>query len=388
MRSLALVAVAALACDGAAPARRPAVRFMHTLSAPEAAALDRVIRERALAVDPVLLPFARGEGVVRSTLAAGQACPDLLRIDATWLPGLAAHLAPPPPSLAARDWLPPARALATVDGRLAAAPMSLDGLVLVRAASRPRPTPWPPTALTDLATMARAETGPDRHGLGVRIDGYWLVPFLRARGADVADGARASLGIDGPGAEAALADFAALFSTGVAAPAPPPGAEAEREAARFRAGELATLVTGPWAFPAIAESAEGEVSGLAIAALPHAPIGAQLLAVPRCAPSPEAAWALVEVLTEPAVAAAWARRIGTVPTTVAALADAGPLAGATYAALAEARPLPRHPLSTALFDDLTPAVAAVVAGDATPAEAIAGVRRAWARALERNGAER
>jgi hypothetical protein len=32
-----------------------------------------------------------------------------------------------------------------------------------------------------------------------------------------------------------------------------------------------------------------------------------------------------------------------------------------------------------LFDDLNPAVAAVIAHDATPDEAIAGVRRAWRR---------
>jgi maltose-binding protein MalE len=74
-------------------------------------------------------------------------------------------------------------------------------------------------------------------------------------------------------------------------------------------------------------------------------------------------------------------RLGAVPTTEDGLAAAAPLARATYAALAAARPLPRHPLSAALFDDLSPAVAAVVAGDATPAEALDGVRRAWTRAL-------
>lgn len=379
MRHLAAIALVAFGCDAAPPTRPPAVRFLHTLSAPEAAALTDVIAARGLAADPELLPFARGEAVVRSTLSTGAACPDLLRIDATWLPGLADALAPPPPELTARDWLPPARALASHRGALAAVPMSLDGLVVVRAAGRPTPTPWPPADLEGLAAVARAETGADRHGLGLRVDGYWLVPWLRARGADVADGARGTLGVDGPEAEAALADFAALFATGVAAPPPPPGAEAAREAARFRDGAIATLVTGPWEFPALTDT----LDALTVAALPHAPVGAQLLAVPRCAPAPARGWALAEVLTSPAVAAPWARRLGTVPTTAAALAEAGPLANATYRALADGAPLPRHPLSTALFDDLTPAVAAVVAGDATPAEAITGVRRAWSRALTR-----
>src|SRR5207237_1118074 len=83
--------------------------------------------------------------------------------------------------------------------------------------------------------------------------------------------------------------------------------------------------------------------------------------------------------------AAWSRRLGMVPTTASGLARAGRLAREVYAALASATPLPRHPASAALFDDLNPAVAAVVAGDATAAEAIARVRRAWARLLGRLG---
>jgi hypothetical protein len=39
-----------------------------------------------------------------------------------------------------------------------------------------------------------------------------------------------------------------------------------------------------------------------------------------------------------------------------------------------------------MFDDLTPAVAAVVAGDATADEALAGVARAWTRLIARQEA--
>jgi hypothetical protein len=41
--------------------------------------------------------------------------------------------------------------------------------------------------------------------------------------------------------------------------------------------------------------------------------------------------------------------------------------------------LPRAPVTPLLFDDLQPALAAVVAGDATAEEAVAGVRRDWQR---------
>ncbi|MBK9030136.1 MAG: extracellular solute-binding protein [Myxococcales bacterium] len=316
-------------------------------------------------------------------MASADDCPDLLRIDATWLPALAGagRLAPPPPELIARAWLPEARALATWDGALAAVPMSLDGLVLIRAARAPAPTPWPPADLAQLEAAAVTLSGPGRHGLGLRVDGYWLVPFLRGHGADVADGAHGTLGIDGDGALAALTELADLFARGIAAPPPAPGAEAEREATLFRRGAIAILVSGPWAYPALATDGPDGLGGLAIDPLPGAPRGAQLLAVPTCARAPARAWALAAELTAPAVQAAWSRRLGMVPTTTAGLAGAGALARATHAALVDARPLPRHRLSAALFDDLTPAMAAVIAGDATAVEALAGVRRAWGRAL-------
>ena len=156
---------------------------------------------------------------------------------------------------------------------------------------------------------------------------------------------------------------------------------AETEAQRFRAGALAILISGPWAYPALGTVDGGRLGGLAIDPLPGAPRGAQLLVVPRCAAAPARAWALAAALTAPTVQAAWSTRLGMVPTTTEGLAAASPLARATYAALTTARPLPRHRLTPGLFDDLSPAVAAVVAGDATPAEAMAGVRRAWTRAL-------
>jgi hypothetical protein len=68
-----------------------------------------------------------------------------------------------------------------------------------------------------------------------------------------------------------------------------------------------------------------------------------------------------------------------VPTRTASLAAAPPLVHSIYAALGVGEPLPRSPLTPLLFDDINPALAAVISGDATPAEAIDGVRRGWRR---------
>ncbi len=384
MRSgiLALATVAA-ACADRGPAPGPPVRFVHTFSVAEAAALEELLASRGGTVEATLLPFARGEAVLGKALRAGGDCPDLARIDATWLPALAGAdlVAAPPPALAGRDWLPEAAELASHHGVLAAVPMSIDGLVLLHRGP-PAGVAWPPRDLDALEAAARTLTAPGRWGLGVRADGYWLVPFLRARGADVADGSRGTLGIDGPAAEAALDEMAGLMRAGgPAAPPAAPGTELETDARRFRAGAIVILATGPWALPDLADRRGGELDGVNATAWPGAPRGGQLLIVPRCARDAGGGWALAAALTEPDVQAAWSRRLGTVPSTAAGLARAGRLAREVHAALAGATPLPRHPASAALFDDLNPAVAAVVAGDATAAEAIAGVRRAWTRLL-------
>ena len=71
------------------------------------------------------------------------------------------------------------------------------------------------------------------------------------------------------------------------------------------------------------------------------------------------------------------------PSRAAALERSPKLVHDLYDALELGEPLPRSPLTPLLFDDLNPALAAVVAGDATAEEAIAGVRRGWKRLAER-----
>ncbi len=148
-------------------------------------------------------------------------------------------------------------------------------------------------------------------------------------------------------------------------------------------------VNGPWSAHGLGN---GSIDELAVAAFPSAadgqaaaPRGGQLFVVPRCAKNADAGWKLAMELTAPALQQAWALRFGIVPTTTDALAKAGRFSNEFYTALKQARPLPRHPATPSVFDDLTPAIAAVVAKDATASEALAGTARAWTRLLARHG---
>jgi ABC-type glycerol-3-phosphate transport system substrate-binding protein len=373
VRWLALLAVLAACSASPPPDASPPIRFLHTFGPEETELVNTLLQERNLSVESSLVPFARGQQVIREILRARTACPDLVRIDATWLPALVAEdlVQPTPPALAGLDWTPDAVALAAGHG----VPQTVDGLVVLRDAAAPPPAGPSVRELADAARAARTPAIP--HPLSVRVDGYWFVAWLRAEGGELAidtgSGSAASEPLAGDGPVHALAEFAALF--GDLAPSPPPaGGEAPDELRRWRAHELVYWVTGPWQLAALPDR-----SAIAVSPLAHAPRGGQLLVVPRCAPHPDAGWRLAGELTSPAVEQRLADAFGTIPTRTAVLASAPPLVRAVYAALGTAEPLRSSPLTPLLFDDLNPAIAAVVAGDATPDEAIAGVRRGWRR---------
>jgi arabinogalactan oligomer/maltooligosaccharide transport system substrate-binding protein len=365
-----LPALIALAACGGAPATTPPIHFLHTFAADETELVNQTMAERELAVESSLVPFARGQQVITEIVTTGRGCPDLIRIDATWLPGLAAQgaLAPVPSELAELDWLPDAAALVQpTSGPWLALPQTVDGLVVLRDDSAPAPAS---PSIDDVVAAARAARTPTRrYPLGLRVDGYWLVPWLRGEGAELSGPA----GIAGDNAEHALARFAALFGE-IAAPPQAAGNEAPDELRRWNKNDVAYWITGPWQLAAMREREH-----VAASALARAPRGGQLLVVPKCAQRPADGWRLAAELTSVAVELSFARQFGALPSRRAALDAAPQLVHEIHDALAAAEMLPRSPITPLLFDDLNPALAAVVAGDATAHEAIEGVRRGWQR---------
>ena len=395
MRARVLATLLALAagCGRGEEAERAGagLRFWHAFAPHETEALNRVLeRLEPGEVETAMLSFARGQTILGQVLRAGKDCPDLARIDATWLPGLAELLAPVPDEVwRAREWLPEAAELASYRGARRALPQALDGLALIhrRGAMDASGVSWPPATLGDLEAAAHRLTVDGRHGLGVRVDGYWFIPFLLAAGGALYDPGSGRLGLDEPAGREALVRYGRLFAT-VTAPPPAPQDAAREAVEEFRAGRVAIQMDGPWA---LYDLSAGAIDALEVTRFPPAPDGGpaalrggQLYVVPACAREPARAWRLALALTDPVLQGEWARRFGTVPTTRAGLERGGRLAGEFYAALQAARVLPRHPITAEIFDDLTPAIEAVVVGDATAEEALAGVKRGWERRLERH----
>lgn len=374
--ALAACAVAACSRD-AAPSTNNRVRFLHTFSPRQASHVAALLAPEFADVDLVAVPFARGRHVLRANLAAVAHCPDLARIDATWLPELveADLLQPTPANFHAADWTPVAQALATYRSQLWAVPHSIDGLMVAR-----RPPLPPPTAATLpalLAAIAQQPPQANQWRMQLRADGYWMVPWLRNETQlfhhDLPTPAQ--LAEQQPALARALAAFAELFA-GAAAPRPPNGNEATIEASRFIDGTVGYWIAGSWQLGELAP----EVN-VAVSPLPHAPVGGQLFVVPRCALHGARAWQLVATLTSPAAMLRLAQQDGLVSPAAVADPQLPSRVQAMRAALQTGEPLPQAAATARLFDDLAPAMMAVIDHEATADEAAAGLVRSWGRVL-------
>ena len=97
-------------------------------------------------------------------------------------------------------------------------------------ATRRRPRRRAPRSPTWSPRRARPSHAERTCPLGLRVDGYWFVPWLRAAAASCAGAAGLERRPATPRATDALAEFAALFGD-VAAPPPPSGERGARRAA-------------------------------------------------------------------------------------------------------------------------------------------------------------
>tara|TARA_R110002096_G_scaffold292224_1_gene486549 strand:- start:108780 stop:109931 length:1152 start_codon:yes stop_codon:yes gene_type:complete len=371
---LLLASIALCSCASSTPPKGQALQFWHTFNQQESVALQAWLgKSRKRRVVTTILPFAVANIRIRSALAEG-ACPDLLRIDSTRIPGLVdAELIRevPTPIWHQREWLQEAQDLVRYQGAAYGIPQSLDGLALIR--KRNRDILWPIPSLEELEKLSVNE-GPR---IGMLIDGYWALAFLRAEGVTLATSGGPP-DIDSPDAVRALKRFAALFHSGVAMDVLEERSPSHAMIRAFRNDDIDIAFTGPWDLPALAD---GNPETLQVSAFPgaYAPRGGQVLVVPKCTQNTEEAWDLALALSSPILQADWAKTLGSIPVTKDGLAGAGTLANAFYQALVGTMPMPRHVHAPELFDDLSPAVLAVVGEDATAEEALAGVNRAWRR---------
>ena len=395
------------------------LNLWHTFNPEETKTLNKLLKQVQAShpdwiVQSTVIPFGRAQNEYRrSTERCLSGAPDVFRAEMPWVDEFASKglIRPLPPSLHGaagallgaavegstyRDqrWLLPASldCLALLFNRklLATAPATVIGLI-----SQAR------VLTTDSSGKNAASPGFDprqttRWGFYVRADAYWFLLFLWAQGGKLLDPLKGEVYIDQPASVAALQLYRDLIHKHhIAPPRPSPSNDYEDMMRRFGEGQVAMIINGPWATRTLLRSAAfKDASKLGIAPLPRgssgkpaAPRSGHGYVVSRCARTPDQAWRLAAALSDVSAQVRFARSNSLLPALNAAYSQPSvrdnPLITGFKDALSGSRARPRHPAMARIFDDFTPAVQAAVLDDATPAEALSGVGRAWRRLLRK-----
>jgi multiple sugar transport system substrate-binding protein len=266
------------------------------------------------------------------TAYVGDALPDVVQVGSTWIPELVAlgALAPLDARLDASarvpraDFFPGVLATHVIDGRTMAIPWYVDTRVLfyrsdlLRAAGV---TQVPGTWNDWLTLMARLTAPPERYAVFLPVT-EWVMPVVLAlqRGAVLLRDDAQYGNFASPPVVDAFRFYRELFSRGLAPAAG--AAEVGNVYQDFAAGYFAIYPSGPWDLGEFARRLPAALApDWAVAPMPGdtpgipgtSLAGGAGLALVARSPRPEAAWALIEFLSEPAQQIAFHRLSGDLP---------------------------------------------------------------------------
>jgi multiple sugar transport system substrate-binding protein len=337
-------------------------------------------------------------------LNAGASDPDILQLDVIWTPEFAAagwilpldQFSPDkaaffPSTIAANEW----------QDTLFALPWFIDvGMLYYRTDLMP----GPPASYGDLVSESRRL----KLGRRVRFGYVWqgaryeglvvnFLEYLGAHGGRILDGGRVV--VSSPEGVRALNEmWDEIYRHGIVPPSVLTWHEEESRFA-FQNGESAFMRNWPYPVPLMQDSSQSRVAGkFAVAPLPAGPggrptsaIGGAQLAINRRSEHPEAAWAVINYLTQPEQMRERARVVGQFPTRPTVYDDPDLASGlaippATVRRIIEyAVPRPVTPVYTQLSEILQIHLHRALTRQVEPAAALARAQREMQRLLNRVG---
>lgn len=337
-------------------------------------------------------------------LNAGAGEPDILQLDAVWTPEFAAagwimdlsRFAPPADSffsamITANQWR----------GKLYAVPWFVDVGMLYWRTDLMRAAPATFAELEREAIRARTERGL-RYGLvwqGARYEGLVTVfsEYLGGHGGRILDGGRVTVA-SREGVQALTTMRDEIRRDRIVPEAALTWHEEESRFA-FQNGESAFMRNWPYAYALMQDTAASRVAGrYAVAVMPAAPggrptaaLGGAQLAINAHSAHPEAAWAVIDYLTQPAQMLERARVVGQFPTRPA-LYDEPALRQALAIPAARAReiiehavPRPVTPVYTQLSEILQIYLHRALTGQLEPGPALVAAAGEMQALLDRVG---
>jgi ABC-type glycerol-3-phosphate transport system substrate-binding protein len=337
-------------------------------------------------------------------LNAGASDPDILQLDVIWTP-----------EFAAAGWILPldrfrpdtaAFFQSTIAANrwadsLYAIPWFADVGMLYWRTDLMRAAPATFDELVKEARRSREGDGP-QYGLvwqGARYEGLitTFVEYLGAYGGQILDGGR--IVVNSPNALRALTAMRDQIYRDAIVPRSVLTWQEEQTRFAFQNGQAAFMRNWPYAFPLMQDSTQSRVAGkFAVAPMPAAPggmhtaaVGGAQLAINRQTEHPDAAWAVINFLTQPEQMRERAHVVGQFPTRSAVYDDPELASGLAIQPTMIRRiieygvPRPVSPIYTQLSEILQIHLHRALTRQTEPAAALAGAQTEMQRLLNRAG---
>lgn len=283
-------------------------------------------------VNVTAIPWDSAHDKFTSSIAASQT-PDLAMVGSTWMGefvGLDA-LDATPSNIDKSVFFPGAQKTTEVGGSSYGVPWYVETRALyyrkdlaAKAGITSAPKTW-----DELSAMAKAykEKAGTKWGINLQPGGVgsWqtVLPFAWTNGAKVSDEGATKWTLDSPEMVEAVSFYQSFFKNGLSNPAPVEG----QTEADFTSGANPMFISGPWMMSAVEKlGGAGFKDKYAVAQIPtkkeHASfVGGANLAVFKASKNRDAAWKLVQFLTDPKTQVEWYKSSTDLPSVQSAWTD-------------------------------------------------------------------
>jgi len=325
------------------------------------------------------------------TAVAGGTTPDIGMLGSDWMPGFATALAPTPDAVDTSGMFPVSVETTDLGGTHYGVPWYVETRVIFdrsdlvkEAGFEEFPEDW--AGFKELAGALKANGA--EYAINLPSGGWNgylnMLPFALSNGASVTSPGLDEWTFDTPEMAEGLAYVDSFFDEGLADATP--NAEAASTASQLVDGSVPMFVSGPWDIPGLKNAGgEGFEDKFDVARIPAGPgsestsiaAGANL-AVFKTAENPDAAWKLIQWLTQPEVQVEWFKAVNGLPSQQAAWDDSAlsddPKVATFGAQLESVQALPPVDSWTQISAAADTEWEQVVRGTVDPAEALATIQ--------------
>ncbi|MFZ1410322.1 MAG: sugar ABC transporter substrate-binding protein [Micropruina sp.] len=262
--------------------------------------------------------------------AAANVLPDVAQVGTTWVAEFATQIDPTPSNIDAGKFVEGAQKTTVVDGTSLGVPWYVETRVVYynKAVAKKAGITTEPTTWDEFMAMVKAmkEKGGAKYGISLQPggNGSWqtVLPMMWSGGGKINADDGSSWTFDDPKNADGLKFYQDFFTQDLANKAP----VGDTLVADFASGKVPMFISGPWMMSGVEKDGKMDKDAYGVFVMPKKESGASFiggsnLAVFKETKNRDAAWKLVDYLTQAETQVDWFTTVGALPSVKTALED-------------------------------------------------------------------